>query len=432
MHSALVSYKLRRDIGYAVIAVGWCFWFWFEVIVQTVVDPSFPNFISYSPFLGQRIPEQVIATSLSCVAWFQLSSSVTWDSLARLGPLRLLHRIPRRSTAIYLDLALAIAAILGWIPLLLASGGFMPALDHLQQMRKETLGLEAGFANYLPILSIASSSIALARLTMGHCHHRLFAVIAVLFGGSLAIFSGTRFKLFYLVFPAILGIHASYKHAHSPINFIKKNAILAAVAGIVFALAFYQVTYRTEYLVKTGQISWLNAFIGAGHFSALTHAVGLVPSERDYFYEPMLPFFVTDYIPRFIWPEKPEHSFWEFYNKRLAIGGNLTPSIVAQYYMNWGPFGSVLAGIIIGAWARFGEALYQCTDIRNHSMRVISGGMVLAFVFLSYRVLSPNYFTYPLIAFMFFIVSTRPNSSKIRMRPVTNSKIPPRRHSAPP
>ena len=115
------------------------------------------------------------------------------------------------------------------------------------------------------------------------------------------------------------------------------------------------------------------------------------------FQQSMAILFVTDLIPRFIWENKPIHEYWLFYNQ-ISLGGNVTPSIVGQYYMNWGVIGVLVSGLIFGLWAGLIDFLHKGYTESHRPQLLIVSGFLAAFLFLSFRHYSANYFFYVLVS----------------------------------
>ena len=120
--------------------------------------------------------------------------------------------------------------------------------------------------------------------------------------------------------------------------------------------------------------------------------------------QPMAPLFLTDFVPRFIWADKPNHLYWETYNNVLApllpgsiAGANVTPSIIGQYYLNWWWLGGFFSGFIMGSWAGIATNYFRAFNRSKTFTKLLVGSYILTFVFLSFRVFSANYVTYLLV-----------------------------------
>ena len=101
------------------------------------------------------------------------------------------------------------------------------------------------------------------------------------------------------------------------------------------------------------------------------------------------------------WPNKPKSEFWEFYNDRLAVVGNLTPSVLGQYFLNWGVFGVFIAAFNFALWCSVCDYLITLYKESKNPYFLWLGVVIITFLFLSFRVYSLNYFFYLLIAYFF-------------------------------
>lgn len=398
--SVVVLLRTKREVGLLVINAGALFWFWYEVGFLALSDPVFANTESWSAFSSASIPADVIAKALFILSSFTISAHIAHSLLGNTAFFNSTKgaRFSHRKTS-WLDGLLLVISMLGWLPLIESSGGIAMSLERLTAMRADhVVEVESGFMGYLAIFSLCASSYALIRLASKSTSSRLLAICAFTVGAAIVVFSGTRFRLLYLIAPAIFVLFFSSDHRG-----LTKRQIIFIVIGAMslFLLAYFQINSRDG-----GYGSKLNAFYGNQHFSAFTFAVGLVPSLEEHFYQPLLPFFVTDYIPRFLWPDKPLHTFWEFYNGVLIVNGfgNVTPSVLGQYYMNWGLFGGFIAGFIFGFWAKIIDKFVLSYIVTRSPYSVAMAAYVSVFLFLSFRVLLPSYFFYILVMYLFLLI----------------------------
>lgn len=397
-------FQTRNRVGLLFFAVGCLFWYWSEACALALGFPMFANIAGFSPILGLEVPTWVVAKATLCCSLFMFFGYWTWYLLpSSFSVDRLILTKPYPFKARYsIDVVLMLFALSGWLPLIFTYGSPEAAIAQLLTMRSDpALDQEAGFANYLPIASLVAASISAVRILFRSNGSVLLRILAVIAGGALVIASGTRFKLIYLIMPAIVLLLTDKSSFFSKRQ--RARYLLGALV-LLFFVASYQFVnrYGEGSVDEAANVS--GAVSGAGHFTALMHAVYLVPNEAGYFYQPMGPFFVTDYIPRFIWSDKPVHKFWEFYNDRLAVytGGNITPSSVGQYYMNWGVMGAALIGVVLGAWVKLADNSLLNVVVRKDDLAASVVAFLIVFVFLSFRVYSPMYFAYPLFAYLMF------------------------------
>lgn len=390
----------RAYLGFSILSVGSVFWFWQEVFVLSVGSPSFPNTVSYSPVSGEVFPEILVAESLFVLSSFSLCAVLAWVIFGRV--LNRAFIVPRRSgQTVLLDVVLLAIALLGWWPFLQTFGGIQQTIVRLLLLRAESVEFEAGLQNYIPIASISCAGFALARIVNGSARSTLICLAAAVFGGVIAVLSGTRFKLIYFMAPALIcafvGLRDKEKSQSSIIY-------VTAIFGAIISVAAFQFVNR--YGVGSADSTALSAAAGARHFTPLVFAISIMEG-RAYFNQSMGVLFVTDLVPRFIWPGKPNHEYWEFYNQ-ISLGGNVTPSMLGQYYLNWGLAGGAIVGVIFGFWARIADILYARYLSTKNPLFLIFAAFVCTFLFLSFRHYSANYFTYLLAVTLLFFAFAKP------------------------
>jgi oligosaccharide repeat unit polymerase len=188
----------------------------------------------------------------------------------------------------------------------------------------------------------------------------------------------------------------------------------AASIGVLFAfLVFivmlqFQLLYRLDntrtYLTEQFFEDWMTLGGTIDYFKETLLALRLVPTYHDYFKESVLVQFLVSPIPRFIWPEKPASILVWFYTLwrwnidiyQEGQGGNVFPGVVGQFYMSWGFFGPVIVGGLFGWMAvhidRFIDRAIKHEDV----YRAAIGAMLVIWVVVSFRVLSPGFF-YPIL-----------------------------------
>lgn len=387
-------------VGFSILSVGSIFWFWQEVFVLSVSSPSFPNTVSYSPVSGETIPEILVAESLFILSSFSLCSVLAWVIFGRV--LNRTFSVPRRSgQTILFDVVLLVIALLGWWPFLQTFGGIQAAIARLVLMRAEATVFEAGVQNYIPIASISFAGVALARIVTGSAQSTLICLAAVVSGGAIAALSGTRFKLIYFMAPALISAFVGLRDKDKRQSSI---VYVTATFGAMISIAAFQ--FANRYGEGSADSSIMSAAAGAQHFTALVFSISLMEG-RQYFNQSMLILFFTDLVPRFIFPSKPGHEYWDFYNQ-LALGGNITPSMLGQYYLNWGLPGGAIVGVIFGIWASIADTLYARYQLTKNDLFLIFSTFVCTFLFLSFRLYSMNYLIFLLTVALLFFAFARP------------------------
>jgi oligosaccharide repeat unit polymerase len=306
---------------------------------------------------------------------------------------------------------------LPWVSLLLAyQGNLAAALNDLLLIRaagKVGASVEVGFLHHLHLLGVFGGALALVRIVLKSPGIRLLRYLALVLMLPLLFFGdGSRFNFGYLLLPSILILMAPARHR---LKWNMRRTRLIVIAAVGALLILYQGAIRTvgfEEARQTG-INPATGFFGHDHFGAMMVAVNFA-EETGFYMELIEPFFIFHFIPRQIWPEKPYSQSWKDFNFAWTQGGgfNVTPSITGQYYLNWGYAGVIYIGLIIGWLARLCEAWFARIDVQRQLMSATVAGLLLGFVFLSFRIFYPLYFGYPLFGFLAYQFLSRPMSRK--------------------
>jgi oligosaccharide repeat unit polymerase len=194
------------------------------------------------------------------------------------------------------------------------------------------------------------------------------------------------------------------------------GAIVAITIGGILILQ-YQMLYRSSFTrdrIKDRLLKdWYTLGSTIDYFGENVFAVSIVPSSHGYFRESNVIQFITSPIPRFLWQNKPTSRVVRFYTMArwdidiLAGEGNTFPGIVGQYYMSWGWLGPIIIGLIFGWLARRLD-VYVSPLLRAGSIyRASIGILVIAWMFLCYRILSPAYLYTIIIYFIIVAMSSR-------------------------
>lgn len=242
----------------------------------------------------------------------------------------------------------------------------------------------------------------------------LLGILAVLVSTLVYFDQGTR-SIFALIVlpPLLLALTRLWQRSRG-------GAVLAVVASaiVIFFLLQFQLLYRLE-TTRTNMSDqffedWMTLGGTIDYFRETLLAVRLVPTYHDYFKESVLMQFFVSPIPRFLWQEKPAsilvwfYTLWRWNIDIYGAGqsGNVFPGIVGQYYMSWGPFGPALVGALLGWMAVRIDGLFKGAHLRGDIYRSTLGAMLLVWMFLSFRILSPGFF-YPILVAMLILQLSR-------------------------
>jgi oligosaccharide repeat unit polymerase len=420
-HDCLIMWRRGGVVGRLTINFGIVYWFWLGALESAFAKPPFPTPDRLYPGFSSLVPEQVVAVGLVGVNVFALTAMLGWRFVPQ--PTRLLRRLADRmdpQPSRWLDLVTLGLALLAWVPQFIAYQGDLGAAvgDMLRMRGGEYVGAEqsAGLFHHLYLLSLFGAALALARIVLqapGYLVARYVAVALVV--PMVYLGAGSRFNFGYLLLPALLILMAPALHTH---KWDSRRWTLVAMVVLGGALLLYQGAVRdvgfggnpaTQHAsIGIGQ-TLAAGWVGHDQFGALLIAIDLVENQTGFFREPMAPYFITHFVPQQFWPEKPYPVSWTTFNAAWTqgYGFNVTPSIIGQYYLNWGFFGIVYIGFFIGWLARFTELWFARLTIRWQWMSATVAGFLLAFVFLSFRMFYPLYFAYPLVGCLAYLFLTR-------------------------
>lgn len=414
----IIMWRRGGIVGRLVLNFGVVYWFWIGAWDLALADPPFPWLDPVYPGFPFGIPESIVATALIGVNLFALGAMLGWRYLPQ--PRRLIAWLADRldpQPAQWLDLMALGLVLLAWVPFLIAYRGDLVAVLHdLLLMRSGgTIGAsqDAGLAHHLILIGVFGAALSLARIALrspGLLWPRYLAV--ALMAPILFFGQGSRFNFGYLLMPAVVILMAP---GHHQLSWVSRRATLILFVAIGAFLILYQGAIRNTGF-QASQVSEFSVgetmesgFYGHDHFSAMLVAINMVETKGGFYYEPMAPFFITHFIPRRIWPGKPFPVSWTDYNFEWTQGAgfNVTPSITGQYYLNWGYAGVIYIGFFMGWLARLCEGWFARLDLRYQLMSASVAGLLLGFVFLSFRFFYPLYFSFPLFGFLVYSLLAR-------------------------
>ena len=101
---------------------------------------------------------------------------------------------------------------------------------------------------------------------------------------------------------------------------------------------------------------------------------------------------------------------WRFFDDRAtggAPGSNVTPSVIGQYYMNYGPFGTIYIALLLGVLTGFADRIAIGLRRSEQTGMVVLVGTLYAFIFSSFRFFSPYYIAPFVFGLVMMYVLTR-------------------------
>jgi oligosaccharide repeat unit polymerase len=225
--------------------------------------------------------------------------------------------------------------------------------------------------------------------------------------------SGTRsWTLLIIAPPTLIYLNRKLK----ALEYRKLIVIMPLVLLSVLAIAQIQLQSR-DLGFGVDRLTEIKSFdiVDNDFFTETAIAVSLVPKQFDYIYQSHLWLFLTNPIPRAIWPDKPYPIVVELYglgrsgmNEYRETGVSRMPSIVGQFYMNYGVWGVVLIGSFFGAvGALCSWVLKQTRD--GNPLAALFATTTLTWLFVSFRGMYPG-FHYPALILLCMLLLAKKTS----------------------
>lgn len=270
---------------------------------------------------------------------------------------------------------------------------------------------DVGFVNLITFFGLYGASLILVDALLFRSISRFQKLIVGTLVTAPFILGGVRHLWLFVAIP--VGVVAFRINAKNLTLGRLMRWIMVAVALLVIVQLQLLVRQAGWSHITEVQLSDLTRTDSTGQFEALLVAQELVPESHGYFREPAEPYFLIHWIPRRFWPTKPVMESWTYYNDQYTQGDvryNVTPSIIGQFYLNWGVFGVVYAGAFLGFLMVTADRALLRIDPRTQTGIAVAIGSFIAFVVVSYRFYSPVYFTYFAFAWLGMLLITRKRS----------------------
>jgi hypothetical protein len=232
----------------------------------------------------------------------------------------------------------------------------------------------------------------------------------------IVVLSGSRHTVLVILIPlSAVILRRTYKRLR-----ISKVLLWASAILVLFFISQVQVATRHvgwEAALTMDPNQVLNVTEVTGQFPALLFAESLVPTRHDFFVDPTPLYFITHWVPRRFWPEKPEDKVYRYFNDE-AIGGhpnfsltNVTPSVIGQFYMSFGVIAVCAIGCFLGMLCRITDNVFARLTLHKHQSAVVFVATSYVFIINSFRFFSPFYVVYSGAAFIGMALLTRQRGS---------------------
>lgn len=387
-----------RTLGKLLIASGTLIFFWLEGLQVSITNPPFliPEDLGY-PTAQYSI--DLVRTSLVYISGFQFALFAGYAMRPRL-PLLIVwisSRLDRTETKA--KVMWYLLASCAWVPIIATFGfGTTVILEKLVASRTDVGGTsvsEIGFLHYLTFFGMFGAGYLLSKGVLVSGKHRLLHLAAgAATATPLVMLSGTRHVWLFVALPVIVVGLSLSRGRLSKLKLLRLTFLVIASAFVMNL----QVSLRAEGWDKIRDVDITRLTQGSsnGQYTALLHALYLVPRHHDYFLEPAEPYFLTHWIPRSLWGDKPVMRSWLYYNENYEKRGalNVTPSVIGQFHMNWGVLGVIGIGILLGFLAFVADCLILNVNVQTQLGVAVTIAALYSFIANSYRFYSPVYFTY--------------------------------------
>jgi len=426
----------NRRVGWIMLLTAHAFWFAMPACVQSLVPDLW-----FGDWIGMNIDEKYLALAAALIGLFLLCGAAAYWLTSMMGKLPTPTRrspVPRRN-----DVLLIALLLFGLFPYLeyAASGGGAGMLTLMlmgradKPWRYETFYAGAStntvfWISQASLVAAGSLGILGALFARGRMRRSLNALVAVLAIAIVFLDQGTRSLTAMLVMPA--GLVWMFV---SPSRVVRKAVWAGPLLGFVLLAAtqlqFYLRTDHDRAQLREKSIAEVLAPRQHNDFFTETAlAASIVPEERDYIEESPEWIILTNIVPRSLWEGKPVpqtfwvYSFYRWGRDVFVTGGNAIPSVVGQYYMNWGWAGVVWAGMLFGASFAWLDRLAMRSHGNPYLLLVPFTWMV--FLFVAFRYLGPGFHYSAVLLSFIWLVARRPPRSVA----VCRHRVPPLRAHA--
>lgn len=394
---------IRAQLPSLVIHLAFMFWFFAPTFLRVIRAEGFDDRAA-----------AISADSANALSTF-VAVTLTYFVTILFGQLRLSHRLARRITrtlgsepfvlnrhSLLFVLGGTLASLGFYVAI---AGGFRSALSLISSSRAtdkpwEHVGYTASsltplhvfFTSLLVALAVVSLHLALS--SGASIRARIYLVAnGIVAAGWVSIGSGTRSLLIQATLPALLVFFAGAVAQRSAQRYVRLG-LLGALLLATILVASIQRHYRSTATLQDGATL---AIEDNDMFKLCSFAIAVQEREQRYIHDSALLHIVSGPVPRALWPNKPmmESMFvftryvWGFDTRDR--GGNTLPSIVGQYYLNWGWWGIIELGLFLGLITRLLDQAYALA----HSRSLARVGLVaiMTYLFVSFRMLSFSYFS---------------------------------------
>lgn len=388
-------------IGKVLLVSASIAFFWLDAFTLASQPLPFQTPFEISQ-LGLQVGTGLLQESFVYIALFQCALFAGYAAVRR--PRKIVAWSSGRvdSKALRHQYAPFLFALLGLVPLLISHNGNISSIfsDLLKSRSTGKTGLSFDNTSYLNNvlydLGLFGTALLLIRAATSSVKQRGWYLAVGLSTSAIFILSGARTLLMYAVLP-VLAIVLAQSRLH------RRSKLLPIILAVVVLVVMQvQVVLRAKSFSDAGAVTAGRVLDPSvtHQFSALLFAEYLVPAQHPPYHELMEPYFLTHFVPRALWPGKPESKVQSDFTARYSRGikgSNYTPTAIGQFHMSWGPLGVVAIGFWLGILTSVADKIFNSLKFINQSAMAATVGMLYVFIGSSFRLYHPYYFTYVVV-----------------------------------
>ncbi|HYP27606.1 MAG TPA: O-antigen polymerase [Blastocatellia bacterium] len=432
-----VRRRYYEDLGWVFLLVGHLAWFGLPALYQAVAPG-----IWFGDWVSIEIPNGALLTASLLISLFLFANGVGYHLIKRnMRKKGVVPSVPKECLVErdHRLMLVILIFLIGLIPYLLFGGSLTEVVVGVLAGRADKAwavspesGYEGNMLNTLFWLTrafllssgVLSGCYLVSTLKLSRVEKAAYFLIFLLVAALVYFDQGTRSILLLCVVPVF--VLYVLRRTQSGLGFSRSRLLVLGVTGASVLLALTQVQMyfrleRTRDSLTESSISELLSPRQQNDFFSETAIAVVVHDSLPHgeLRESPLLFFVVNPIPRALWPNKPmPETMWHYSSHRWGVdiwdkGGNALPSVVGQYYIDWGIAGVLWAGLMYGMFAAWMERV--ATGRRQYYEFVALGLSGMAFMLISFRFLAPGFHYSTLILavilLIYFKLNKRSNKS---------------------
>ena len=422
--TGLAIYNTLRSglIGQTAMLGALWIMFFMEAVQSALGDPPF-SAPQYFHFGAAQFDVPTVCRSLLHICLFQLMLLVGFSIPS--GRYRLdrwlSSRVDRVRGRLLLEGLLAALILLSLASTYLWDWGhlFRSMLGSYRARFGEDVALSAEppLLSYLFPVGLYGTAVLFVEALQTRGLRRYAAGVLAAVATLIVILSGSRHTVLVILLPvAAVILKRSYGQLRLSKVLLWASAILLLFGVFQIQVASRNVGWDEAWSVLPKQM--LNVDM-TGQFPALLVSESLVPTHHDYFLEPTPVYFLTHWIPRRLWPEKPVEKVSKYFNDVVTGGDpvwNVAPSVVGQFYMNAGVVGLLSIGCVLGIICRTTDIIFARLTMEAHQAALTWIATLYVFVINSFRLVAPFYLVYVVMALLGMFVLTNRVATRRQQR----------------